>query len=302
MISHLDLPARSANRDNHCEPRLDRGFTLIELLVVVAIIALLVGLLLPAVQKVREAAARAQCQNNMKQLGLGWHSHLTQHGYFPTAGHDVRRYHPVTFAGIGNPVPGGKGEEDQTASWMYQLLPFIEQEPLWRQAGAPSIEHACRVILATPVPLYFCPSRNRPRTWELGSDGEVPFDSLYRTRASNDYAANDGAEGDSNGVFGFRVRILNPGLPLPLNAAAFTDGLSTTLFVAERRLTVLVREGPNLYNQQGYVLGATRETVTPCTFNSKPLPPRADTDPASMSPLGGFGAAHPGKMNALFGD
>src|SRR5262249_52881088 len=99
-------------------PRHRRGFTLIELLVVIAIIAVLVGLLLPAVQKVREAANRLSCANNLKQVGLGMHNfHST--------------YQRLPSGTVWEPGAGGDRQGSE-ATWVTHLLPYFEQEDLYR--------------------------------------------------------------------------------------------------------------------------------------------------------------------------
>jgi prepilin-type N-terminal cleavage/methylation domain-containing protein len=96
-----------------------RGFTLVELLVVIAIIGILVALLLPAVQRVRESARRTQCLNNMKQIGIGLHHY-----------HDtIRSFPPFIINRSGS--PGRIADADKTANWLVLLLPFVEQTPLY---------------------------------------------------------------------------------------------------------------------------------------------------------------------------
>src|SRR3712207_2291737 len=117
-----------------------RAFTLIELLVVIAIIAVLIALLVPAVQKVREAAARAQCQNNLKQVGLAFHNYHDTNKRFPTA-------NSPTFG-----------------SAFTHILPFIEQDNIRKayDLNLPPTSPPNNVVTKLPVHIYLCPSMQPP--------------------------------------------------------------------------------------------------------------------------------------------
>jgi prepilin-type N-terminal cleavage/methylation domain-containing protein/prepilin-type processing-associated H-X9-DG protein len=176
------------------------GFTLIELLVVIAIIAVLVGLLLPAVQKVREAANRLSCQNNLKQIGLAVHNFHDTYGHFPTGGADW--WSGVSYKPDLTPYAG----QQQTAGWNYQILPYIEQDALWRLYDTNSDASNIKAIVPTPtniaagfvsntmgnstysqqyhwlnpgavrsvpIKLYYCPSRRPSQLYKNGNGDKL---------------------------------------------------------------------------------------------------------------------------------
>src|SRR5262249_2150898 len=138
-----------------------RGFTLLELLVVIAIIAILIGLLLPAVQKVREAASRIKCANNLKQLGLAAHHYHDTYQHLPPA----IGYYP--------PAAGAFG------TYFFHLLPYVEQEPLFRKSegsvpfpppdGPTTVYYpGNNKVYTQSLPIFLCPSDP-----SVGSDGCV---------------------------------------------------------------------------------------------------------------------------------
>src|SRR5262249_37845229 len=140
-----------------------RAFTLIELLVVIAIIAVLIGLLLPAVQKVREAAARLKCQNNLKQLALAWHTYHDAAGYFPPGG----MLNPNWITTDQNGWGGQGGWQFDQGSWHVYVLPYMEQGNLFQRIasfgmGTPNVDVITRAmtagVLPATLPYQRCPS------------------------------------------------------------------------------------------------------------------------------------------------
>src|SRR5438874_154357 len=130
-------------------PRARSAFTLIELLVVIAIIAILIGLLVPAVQKVREAAARAQCENNFKQIILATHGYHDTYKFFPGNSQDEGGW------------DWNYQKNRKSWSWLARALPYVEQGPLYRQAGVETNTFLqSQALLTTGVPIFFCPSDN----------------------------------------------------------------------------------------------------------------------------------------------
>lgn len=193
-----------------------KGFTLIELLVVIAIVALLIGLLLPAVQKVRESANRMSCQNNLKQIGLAMHNYHDTLGSFPSG--YLCRVQP-------DPIQTSPGW-----GWASLVLPYVEQENLGRaiQFRLPVEDAANLTARTTPLRLFTCPSDRSTGVFRILDEDGRPLAEA----ATNSYAACFGAGGEigedpdgGNGLFFRNSRI---------RFADVTDGSSNTIAVGER--------------------------------------------------------------------
>jgi prepilin-type N-terminal cleavage/methylation domain-containing protein/prepilin-type processing-associated H-X9-DG protein len=186
------------------------GFTLIELLVVIAIIAILVGLLLPAVQKVREAAARTQCENNLKQMGIALHMFQDTNGVLPSG-----FYNSGTFTYTG---------------WQLQLLPFLEQASLWQQsvtyltANPGGTDSSAFPAVGYQMKTFICPVNMRATVEPYGG---VNYElTSYMGVAGTTSGGASGPSGDGVLYSGSHVHLTD-----------ITDGTSNTLVVGERPCT-----------------------------------------------------------------
>jgi prepilin-type N-terminal cleavage/methylation domain-containing protein len=195
------------------------GFTLIELLVVLAIVAVLVGLLLPAVQKVRQAAARIRCQNNLKQIALAVHSFHGTYQTLPGIGDWNARFRGNSFPALS--CGGGLTSPDGAqGSWLVHLLPYLEQNNLFdRFYNASSLNSptdgfaAYDALTTTQVKAFLCPADGTNPTFTMPEGG-----TAY---ASGSYAGN--------------VTVFNP-VKMGSLLTAMPDGASNTVLVAERLL------------------------------------------------------------------
>lgn len=291
-----------------------RGFSLVELLVVIGIIAVLMALIIPAVQRVRESSSLTQCSNNLRQIGLALHQCHDQTKSFPSGGWG--------WSWVGMPDRGNG--IDQPGNWLYAILPFVEQGAL-RKLGAgeksPQAEQSIAKLLVTPVAIFNCPSRRtggpypvQPEygTCRLGIQKTGGTSSITVTSAARaDYAGNAGTQGYNEIDAGPATLFQGDGnYAWPTNAGctgiffqrssiamrAITRGTSNTFLVGERYIDAShFADGIDIGDNEAMYVGFDNDN---CRVTLEP--PRRDKAGFGNSLL--FGSSHTAGMNMLFCD
>ena len=278
------------------------GFTPIELLVVIAIIGTLIALLLPAVQKVREAANRMKCANNLKQIGLGIHHFHDAYNTLPPS----RIYHLSLddFSG-------------SWAAWTVLIMPFIEQDNLYKQwdLSRTYFEQSAAARQST-VDLYFCPSRLSPYRISIDNNYDRSIggpDSNFYPGALGDYACASGDRLSYTGVFdsadanGAMIeaeaqvtdrRVMSWRSRTSLNS--LTDGTSNTILVGEKHVD------PSAYGQGiadfAVYHGGIGSACNIARVGGPGFPLAQDPFSPALQPERVFGSYHPGVVQVVMGD
>jgi prepilin-type N-terminal cleavage/methylation domain-containing protein len=260
------------------------AFTLIELLVVIAIIAILISLLVPAVQKVREAANKTRCQNNLRQIGLALHNYHNDYGTFP---------------------PGGTISGTQGLAFHVLILPYVEQDNLYKQFNLAQAYGSStnKPLGLIRVPIYHCPSAGQGLQSEAGFEavnGQQPWAAHYiGNMGPNDltgsrYLVTPAPQGGIalQGVLGYdtKFRILD-----------ITDGSSTTFLVGEMST---VRPGGLSMGRRAWTRGCWSGTDLQCT-SARNVANAINTvwyNGSNNFNNVSFGSMHPGGTHWLFGD
>jgi prepilin-type N-terminal cleavage/methylation domain-containing protein/prepilin-type processing-associated H-X9-DG protein len=301
-----------------------QAFTLVELLVVIAIILLLMAMLIPAVQKVREAANRAVCASHLRTIGQAMSLYLAANQQrFPTGGGD----NPLPRSLTDQHKPSVRDKQDW--GWMFQLLPYLENDNLFQLTSGtfltpygPGFNYAINpqgdaIVASTTIENYFCPSRRPPQVLktEVGD------------RAQNDYAGNIGAftlytEGGiyhsacanasgyevgkpnnpfRNGVFIKSQRYSNSNYSVIdslIHIRDISDGMANTILAGEKRMNQTHYKAPTFGDTDGYTAGFIADTLR--SGWRSPARDFENDNPNAASDR--FGSAHPFSCNILFCD
>jgi prepilin-type processing-associated H-X9-DG protein/prepilin-type N-terminal cleavage/methylation domain-containing protein len=316
------------------------AFTLIELLVVIAIIAVLIGLLMPAVQKVREAAGRMSCQNNLKQLGLAMHNYAGAAGRLPPSCWKKAIQDPTT-GGAGSLTAAQNSPYNPAAfHWSFIILPYIEQDALYRSvpsapppgpppgsgsgAGSPDYTPAWlnppyQTLLQTPLKLMRCPSTSDQPFYDDNSRGApVPKRAaasyvavISGTITNNNHNDDGSAGGPPLPPFGFYALVQTTRLNGPFNQnvsyslSDIADGTSNTAMLGER---YRYNQDPGGTGHGGWGVFAIASPHAQNGHNlfsgstANPFNPVIPDPAADTTHLIGFSSRHAGGVNFVFCD